>query len=659
MSTQVSEREAREVAEAARESEWKLPSFAKEMFMGHLRLELIHPQPRLDSEAEEKGERFLEKLRTFLERDVDPLRIEREAKIPDSVMDGLKELGALGMKVPEHYGGLGLSQVYYNRALTLAGAAHSSISTLLSAHQSIGVAEPLQLFGSEEQKRAWLPRVSSTDISAFLLTEPDVGSDPARLASTATPTEDGSGYVLAGRKLWATNGAIADVVVVMAQVPKSEGHRGGISAFVLECDTDRVVVEHRNAFMGLRGIENSVTRLDDVFVPTENRIGREGEGLKIALTTLNTGRLALPAICLGAAKWSTKVAREFARERVQWGQPVGKHDAVAQKIAFIAGSAFGLEAMLDVASRLADDKKNDIRIEAALAKLYGSEIGWRVVDELMQVRGGRGYETAASLEARGEKPVPVEQALRDMRINRIFEGSSEIMHLLIAREAVDQHLQVAGDILEPDVELKDKARAAVQAGAFYSKWLPGLVTGEGQRPNAYEEFGDLARHMRFVERSSRKLARSTFYGMGRWQAGLEKKQSFLGRIVDIGAELFAIASTIVYANTMGTEHPERRAETQELAELFCAQARRRADALFHDLWSNDDDENYAAAQKVLEGRYLWLEEGIIDPSGEGPMIAEQPDGVPEAGEEPESSRAPSSNGGSESDEEPAVAAKVQ
>ena len=659
MSTQVSEREAREVAEAARESEWKLPSFAKEMFMGHLRLELIHPQPRLDSEAEEKGERFLEKLRTFLEHDVDPLRIEREAKIPDSVIDGLKELGALGMKVPEQYGGLGLSQVYYNRALTLAGAAHSSISTLLSAHQSIGVAEPLQLFGSEEQKRAWLPRVSSTDISAFLLTEPDVGSDPARLASTATPTEDGSGYVLAGRKLWATNGAIADVVVVMAQVPKSEGHRGGISAFVLECDTDRVVVEHRNAFMGLRGIENSVTRLDDVFVPTENRIGREGEGLKIALTTLNTGRLALPAICVGAAKWSTKVAREFARERVQWGQPVGKHDAVAQKIAFIAGSAFGLEAMLDVASRLADDKKNDIRIEAALAKLYGSEIGWRVVDELMQVRGGRGYETAASLEARGEKPVPVEQALRDMRINRIFEGSSEIMHLLIAREAVDQHLQVAGDVLDPHVELKDKARAAVQAGAFYSKWLPGLVTGEGQRPNAYEEFGDLARHMRFVERSSRKLARSTFYGMGRWQAGLEKKQSFLGRIVDIGAELFAIASTIVYANTMGTEHPERRAETQELAELFCAQARRRADALFHDLWSNDDDENYAAAQKVLKGRYLWLEEGIIDPSGEGPMIAEQPDGVPEAGEEPESSRAPSSNGGSESVEGPAVAAKVQ
>ncbi len=663
MAPQVSERQAREVAEAARESEWKLPSFAKEMFMGGLRLDLIHPQPRLDAEAVEKGERFLERLRTFLERDVDSLRIEREAKIPEAVIDGLKELGALGMKVPEQYGGLGLSQVYYNRALTLAGAAHSSLSTLLSAHQSIGVAEPLQLFGTEEQKRTWLPLVSSTHISAFLLTEPDVGSDPARLAATATPTEDGSGYVLAGRKLWATNGAIADVVVVMAQVPKSEGHRGGITAFILPCDTPEVVVEHRNAFMGLRGIENSVTRLDDAFVPNENVIGREGQGLKIALTTLNTGRLALPAICVGAAKWATKVSREYARERVQWGQPVGKHDAVAQKIAFIAGSAFGLEAMLDVASRLADDKKNDIRIEAALAKLYGSEIGWRVIDELMQVRGGRGYETAASLEARGEKPVPVEQALRDMRINRIFEGSTEIMHLLIAREAVDKHLQVAGDILEPDVELKDKARAAVQAGAFYAKWLPQLAVGEGQRPGSYEQFGELARHLRFVERSTRKLARSTFYGMGRWQAGLEKKQSFLGRIVDVGAELFAIASAVVYADTMGTEHPERRAEAQELAELFCSQARRRVDALFHALWSNDDDESYAAAQKVLDGRYTWLEEGIIDPSGEGPMIAEQPEGVPEAGEEPESSRSDSTNGashgGSEDADEPAVAAKVQ
>jgi alkylation response protein AidB-like acyl-CoA dehydrogenase len=609
--TDVSEREARQVAEAAREQEWKLPSFGKELFLGNFRLDLIHPQPRLDAEATEKGERFLATLREFLENEVDPLRIEREAKIPDEVVEGLKRIGAMGMKVSEEYGGLGLSQVYYNRALAITGVWHASISTLMSAHQSIGVAEPLRMFGTSEQKRQWLPRVARTDISAFLLTEPDVGSDPARVATTAEPVE--GGYVLNGLKLWATNGAIADVVVVMARVPKSEGHKGGISAFVLDYSSPGVKVLHRNAFMGLKGIENSVTELKDVFVGTENLIGKEGWGLKIALSTLNTGRLALPAICVGLSKWATKIAREWSAERVQWGRPVGKHDAVAQKNAFIAASAFGLEAMLDVASRLADEKRNDIRIEAAIAKLYGSEIGWQVMDELVQVRGGRGYETAESLKARGEKPIPVEQALRDMRINRIFEGSTEIMHLLIAREAVDQHLQVAGDVLEADTPLGDKARGAVQASKFYAKWLPKLVVGEGHKPKAYDEFGSLATHLRYAERSSRRLARSTFYAMGRWQAKLEQRQSFLGRIVDIGAELFAISAAVVYADTIASEHPERADSARELADLFCLQARRRADGLFHDLWANDDDAGYAAAMKLLDGRYTWLEEGVSDP----------------------------------------------
>jgi len=625
VSTEVSEKQAREVAEAAREADWKLPSFAKELFLGNFRFDLIHPQPRVEPEAVERGERFLAQLREFLEGEVDPLEIERESKIPDRVVDGLKRLGAFGMKVSAEYGGLGLSQVYYNRALALVGVWHASLSTLLSAHQSIGVAEPLRMFGTEEQKRKWLPLVASDHVSAFLLTEPDVGSDPARLAATATPVD--GGYSLTGRKLWATNGAIADIVVVMAKVVagevggnRSDGHRGGISAFVLPYDSDGVTVEHRNAFMGLHGIENSVTRLENVFVPEENRIGREGEGLKVALSTLNTGRLALPAICVGTAKWATKIGREWSNERTQWGRKIGKHDAVAQKLAFIAGSAFGLEAMLDVASRLADDKSNDIRIEAALAKLYGSELGWQVIDELMQVRGGRGFETAESLKARGEKPVPVEAAFRDMRINRIFEGSSEIMHLLIAREAVDQHLQVAGDILEPGKDVRTKAEAAARAAAFYSKWLPQLAVGRGQNPRSFDEFGDLGPQLRYIERASRKLARSTFYGMSRWQAKLEYRQAFLGRIVDIGAELFAMASSVAYADTIGREHPERRDQAGELAQLFCRQARRRADRLFAELWANDDDDNRAAAGDLLAGRYQWLEEGIADPSGEGPMI---------------------------------------
>ena len=626
MAKQVSEKEARQVAEAARETEWKLPSFGKELFLGNFRLDLIHPQPKLSAEATDRGEKFLSELRTFLENKVDPLQIERDARIPDDVVEGLKELGALGMKIPTEYGGVGLSQVYYNKALAMAGVWHSSLSTLLSAHQSIGLPQPLMLFGSEEQKKEWLPKVARTHISAFLLTEPDVGSDPARLSTTAIPSDDGKSYIINGKKLWATNGAFADVVVVMAVVPKSETSRGGISAFIVPCDIPGLSVERRNQFMGLRGIENSVTVFDNVEVPKENLIGKEGAGLKIALTTLNTGRLSLPAICVSQAKYALKIAREWGNERIQWGVPVGKHEAVAQKTAFLAGTAFGLEAMLDVSSRLADEKRNDIRIEAALAKLYGSEMGWLAMDELVQIRGGRGYETAESLKARGEKPVPVEQMLRDMRINRIFEGSTEIMHLLIAREAVDQHLAIAGDIIEPDVALGDKARTAAKAGAFYAKWFPKLTVGQGTTPTSYTEFGSLAEHLRFAERNCRKLARSTFYGMSRWQAKLEKKQSFLGRIVDIGAELYAIASACVYAQTLQQEDPANRAQYVELADLFCTQARRRVDRLFHDLWFNDDAENYAAAMKVLDGRYTFFESDIIDPAGEGPLLGSESTG---------------------------------
>src|SRR5450755_254318 len=620
MANNTGAQEARAVAEAAREKDWTLPSFGKGLFLGDIRLDLIYPQPRLPDDAIAKGEKFLATLRDFLQENVDPQVIERDSRIPDEVIDGLKKIGALGMKIPERYGGLGLSQVYYDRAMIILGIWHASLAILMSAHQSIGLAQPLLNHGSDEQKEYWLPRVC-THLSAFALTEPGVGSDPAKMTSTAVPAEDGSGYRINGRKLWMTNGTVADVMVVVAKVPRSEGHKGGITAFIVPRESEGVVTEARNEFMGVHGIENSLTRFTDVFVPKENVIGREGLGLRVALSTLTTGRMAMAAQSTGVAKWATRVAREFASARVQWGKPIGQHDEVAQRIGFIAATAFGLEAMLDVTSRLADEKRNDVRIEAGLAKLYSTEMAWLVADDLMQVCGGRGYETAASLKARGVRGVPVEQTLRDCRANRIIEGSSEIMHLAIAREAVEQHLSVAGDLIE-DVPLADKAKVLGRAAQFYGQWYPKLAVGAGQNPTSYQEFGTLAKHLRYAERASRKLARSTFYCMARWRGKTEEHGAFLGRIVDIGSELFAICAAVVYARTRAAEQPEQAAATKELADAFCEQSEQRVERLFHSLWHNTDSGTYALAQDVLSGRHTWLEEGFVDPSGEGPMVPE-------------------------------------
>lgn len=615
--------QSRAVAEAAREQEWRKPSFARGLYLGQFDLSLIHPHPRPESAARERGERFLADLEAYL-RTVDGAAIDREARIPDEVFQGLADLGCFGMKIPVGYGGLGLGQYSYNRALTMIGTVNASIAALLSAHQSVGLPEPLKLAGTEDQKRRYLPRCATGAISAFLLTEPEVGSDPARLRATAVPSADGSEYVLDGMKLWTTNGVVAELLVVMARVPSADGHRGGISAFIVEADDPGITVHRRNAFMGLRGIENGLTSLKGVRVPAENLIGREGEGLKIALTTLNAGRLAIPAICAGSAKWSLKIAREWSNARVQWGRPVGEHAAMAHKISFIAATTFALEAVVELSGLLADEDRKDIRIEAALAKLWASEMAWRIGDELVQIRGGRGFETADSLAARGERAVAAEQQLRDLRINRIFEGSTEIMRLLIAREAVDAHLKAAGDLIDPHQDLAGRLRAAVSASGFYARWLPQLVAGKGDLPTTYDEFGPLAHHLRYVERTSRKLARETFYGMARWQGALERKQGFLARVVDVGAELFAVSAACVRAAMIAADQPSHRKAAYQLADTFADQSRHRTERLLDDLWRNTDAADERLAKRVLDGRYAWLEDGIVDQSeGTGPWITEE------------------------------------
>jgi alkylation response protein AidB-like acyl-CoA dehydrogenase len=606
-----SEQEARDVAEAARESEWAEPSFLRELFLGRFRLDLIHPHPVDDPEEEARARPFMDALRDVMER-VDSDAIDRDGEIPESVVQELRDIGAFGIKIPREYGGLGLSQTSYIRAMGLVTSKDGSLTALLSAHQSIGLPQPLKLFGTEEQKKKYFPRLAKGAISAFALTEVDAGSDPANLRTTATPSEDGSYFTLNGAKLWCTNGTRAELMLVMARTPDvivNGKPKKQITAFIVEADWPGVEIDHRCRFMGLKAIENGVISFHDVKVPRENIVWAEGKGLKLALITLNTGRLTLPASAAYGAKQMVRVSREWSNKRVQWGKPIGKHEAVAQKIAHMAANVFAMEAIAELASAMADRGGYDIRLEAAIAKMWNTEAGWRIVDDALQIRGGRGYETADSLRARGEEPIPVERAMRDFRINLIFEGSSEIMRLFIAREAVDWHFRTAFDVVNPDATRPERMAALARSAKFYPRWYTTRWMG-GFR--SYGEFGRLAPHVRYIERTTRKLGRAIFHAMVRLGPKLEQRQMVLFRAVDVGAELFAMSAACSRAQMLaGRGSPN----AVDLADVFCREARLRIASHFRNLFGPNDASLYRLSQSVLKGDYEWLEAGIVRMEG--------------------------------------------
>ena len=602
--------DALEAAEAARDKGKKgTKSFSGGLFTGEANDDLIYPFQKQKAEDKAKGDDFLGQLNEVLEKHVDADAIDREGEIPDKVFEELAKIGAFAIKIPTEYGGRGLSQTNYSRAAMKLGEVCGNITALVSAHQSIGVPQPLLLYGTEEQKKKHLPRFGKGEISAFALTEETVGSDPAQMTVYAELSEDKTHYVLNGEKLWCTNGVKASVIIVMARTPDVEikgKMRKSISAFILDMDTPGVEVVTRCHFMGLRALYNGVVRFTDVKIPVENLVAGEGKGLKVALSTLNTGRLTLPAACVGLMRSCLKISREWGSTREQWGCVIGKHQAIADKIAKIAAKSFATESIVLFTSSLVDGKKADIRVESAMCKMWGTEEAWKVADETMQLRGGRGYETADSLRNRGSDPIPVERYLRDCRINMIFEGSSEIMRLLLAREALDPHLKAAGAVLDSRLPLTVRLKAAIGAGIHYAtwypkQWLPTFNSG----PSGLN--GSLRKYLRYVSRTSKKLSRKLFHSMARYGPALDKQQMLLGRLTEIGTELFVISACALRIDSMIKDNPEKKAEYLELMDVVFSEAKIKIKNNFSGMSNNNDKKNYSFAKKILGGTFKFLE----------------------------------------------------
>ncbi|MDP1834367.1 MAG: acyl-CoA dehydrogenase family protein [Chlamydiales bacterium] len=603
--------EAMEVAEDARDKDYRLPSFGGQLFLGKFNHEMLFPFPEQDPEDQNLGDTFANEIERLLKTHVDADLVDSSREIPKSFIDEMAKLGAFAMKVPKQYDGLGFSHTNYNRTMLRVASYCGGCAVLLSAHQSIGVPQPLRLYGTEEQKRKFFPRFRKGSISAFALTEPDVGSDPARMTCEAKISADGKHYVINGTKLWCTNGTVADIIVVVAKTtPKmvKGKEKQQITAFIVEMNTPGIEVVHRCEFMGLGGIYNGVLKFTNVQIPVDNRLGEEGRGLAIALATINVGRLTLPAASTGGAKQCLRIAREWGSSRVQWGMPVGLHEEGRKKIAYIASTTFAMEAVSWLTSHWADQGKADIRIEAAMAKLFCTEALWRIADTTLQLRGGRGYEKATSLKARGEVPYPVERILRDCRINTILEGSSEIMKLFLAREAMDPHIKKLGPLLSDKLTGTDRYIQTGKLGREYAWWYLKQIFSSWHAPS-YDDLGDLAVHYKFISKTAPKLARTLVFYMAKYQQQLEHKQLLLGRLMEIGTDLFVMAATCSYAinqaKKLGNKDPI------DLADFFCEVTSRDILQRFDSLTDNDDEAGNDIAARVIHNDFTWLEKGII------------------------------------------------
>jgi alkylation response protein AidB-like acyl-CoA dehydrogenase len=602
------------IAEAARDKA-AYTGFIAGLFEAQVRWNLF-TEIRIP-EVSSKAADFLETLKPVL-FSLDPDRVDLEGELPESIIKSLAHVGALGIKIPASFGGQEFTQYEYQNIATLCGSVDASLTVLLSAAQSIGVPEPLRLFGTPEQKAKYLPRLAGGEISGFALTERNVGCDISKVETYAVRVKDQGhtvGYRLTGEKFFITNSAkqdgefLSSMLVVIARIvdhadelqnPQTQKRYG---AFIVETQWPGCSVT-RLRFEGVRGIYNGVPRFEDVYVPVENRLGGEEDGLRIALATLTVGRLTLPAACLGGLKQCLSAMRWWAQTRVQWNKPIGEHNLVGEKLCRVAAYTLALDAVMAFCGAWAKEK-GDLRLESAAAKILGSEWYWEAVNDLFQVRGGRGFMTAEAQRKSGEQAIPVMRMLRDARINLVWEGTSEILRIWMARESLAPYVEQGLAILQGSVSRR------VAAGLYYARMaasscVPFLHSHSGL------ETSDYAPWVRWVESSSRALTRATLFATLRHRQKLHNKQLLLQDLVNDSLALFPMAAILWFAS-----QPEMRTKPgiRELVTYFCQETADRlyppSSVMGRIRRHRKDSVVYQLSKALMNGEYAWLEAGIV------------------------------------------------
>ncbi|HEX5581926.1 MAG TPA: acyl-CoA dehydrogenase family protein, partial [Gemmatimonadaceae bacterium] len=406
------------------------PSFIKGLFLGELREELVFPFPELSAAERESLDMILQSFRAFAADTIDSAAMDRAGKFTDEVRAGMHELGLMGLNIPEEYGGFGASAKVFNRVFGEIGSADPALAVYFGAHQSIGC-KGITLFGTEEQKRKYLPRCASGElVAAFCLTEPGSGSDAQAMTTTATPSDDGTHYVLDGTKIWISNAGYAGLFTVFAQVPvEIDGKRKRrVTAFIVDAHAPGVTLGQNEEKMGIKASDTRTVSFENVVVPVGDRLGEVGQGFRIALEILNSGRLGLAAGSARGTRVIMNRAIEYARQREQFGRPIGSFEMIQRKIATLAAECYAADAAWVVAAGMVDRGGIDFSLETAACKVYNSELAFRAANEALQIAGGLGYS----------REYPYEQAVRDARIMPIFEGTNEILRALIALMGLQQ-----------------------------------------------------------------------------------------------------------------------------------------------------------------------------------------------------------------------------